>query len=146
MTQDGTSTAHGGWELSDAWILAAIGRGTRHDELNALLRAADYYNHAIPTEDEVRQGIGRLQATELIAVNGRRWQPTAAGTHLWTTSTGAGYTRVVSLLEALSSVPLREGTWDVPPGALDRAYRRYAHPFIWRLPQRKARSSTRGRH
>ncbi|MGN8247193.1 hypothetical protein ACTHAM_000865, partial [Cellulomonas soli] len=128
MTADSQGAT--GWEFSDAWILAAIGDGT-------LIGAADYYNHAVPTEVELSQGIGRLLASGLIAEVGPAWKPTTASTALWARSTGSGYLRIASLLEAMSSVALVEGIWKPPSGALDRGSRRYARPFTWMLPPRR---------
>lgn len=135
-----------GWEHTDAWILAAIGAGTRHDELSALVGAADHYAHDVPSGTDLSRSVGRLLASGLLTETARTWEPTPAGRALWERSTGSGYDRVVSLHEALASVPLVEGRREVPPGALDRAAHRHAHPFTWRLPRRRPRYSSRGRH
>jgi hypothetical protein len=142
-TQGGATPA---WEFADAWILAAIGSGTRHDELSGLLGAADHYNHAIPTEAEVSRAIGRLTASGLIQVDGTCWYPTAKGAAMVARAHGGGYTYVTSLLASMSGEPIVEGTWAVPPGALDRGYRKLTRPFAWVLPPRRKRYSTHGRH
>lgn len=144
-TEQGASPP-GGWELSDAWILAAIGAATRHGDLRDLLAAADHLNHAVPTEAEVRQGVGRLLASGLVADVGDRWVPTPRGRALASGVVAGGFERVTALLDAMASVPLVEGAWEVPPGALERAYHRYTHPLTWMLPTRPRRRSTRGRH
>ena len=135
-----------GWDQTDAWILAAIGGGTRHDELSLLVGAADHYAHDIPSAADLSGSVGRLLASGLLSATDHTWEPTPAGRALWDRSTGSGYDRVVSLLSVLAAVPLVEGRWDVPPGALDRAYRRYTHPVTWWLPRRRPRYSTHGRH
>ena len=121
------------WDLSDAWILAAVGQGCRHDEMSGLISAADYYNHAIPAETEVAQALGRLVASGLIAREGRVLAPTTAGRALWQRSEGGGYRRVESLYQALRATSLVEGIWPLEPGALSRAYRRYTRwsPWMW---------------
>ncbi|MBX9245967.1 hypothetical protein ICW40_14255 [Actinotalea ferrariae] len=134
------------WEFSDAWILAAIGDGIRHDELSGLVAAADHYNHSIPTKDEVGQGIGRLVASGLVTSAGRSLEPTPTGRTLLRADTHGGYEYVRQLFLAMARVPVVEGRWDLPPGTLERAYRRYAHPFTWWLPQRRRRQTMRGRH
>ncbi|NHT19431.1 hypothetical protein [Cellulomonas sp. IC4_254] len=134
------------WDLTDAWIFTAVGEGTRHDDLSALVGAADHYAHDVPSEADLSRSVGRLLASGLLTETARAWQPTAAGRALWEGSTGAGYGRVVSVHEQLVSVPLVEGRREIAPGALDRAHHRHAHPFTWRLPRRRPRYSTRGRH
>lgn len=134
------------WEFADAWIFAAIGYRTRHDELSGLLGSADHYNHSIPTQAEVSQAIGRLTASDLVRVDGRNWRPTAEGRSLLDRAQGGGYFYVRSLLATMSGTPVVEGRWTVPPGALDRGYRRYTHPFTWMLAPRGKRFGTHGRH
>ncbi|MBX9246205.1 hypothetical protein ICW40_15510 [Actinotalea ferrariae] len=133
------------WEFSDAWILAAIGESTRHDELSGLVAAADHYNHSIPTEDEVSQGIGRLVASGLVTIVGRSLEPTPTGRTLLRADTRGGYEYVRWLFLSMAHVPVVEGRWDLLPGTLERAYRRYAHPFTWWLPPLRRRRATHGR-
>lgn len=132
MTPRASSLDESPWRYSDAWILAAIGYGCRHDELSGLIGAADHYNHAIPAAGEVSQAIGRLVASEVISIRGRRLVPTEAGKTIWRRSKGDGYQRIVSLQAALSAVPMVEGAWELPADALERGYHRYAHPLTWR--------------
>ena len=119
------------WSFSDAWVLAAIGDGRRPSKLRDIVGAADYYNHAIPTEDELVQGLRRLMASGLVREEERKFAATPAGRTLWNSSSGNGYDRVESLLEGLEHTPLVEGRHDLPPCAVHEAYRRYIRWFPW---------------
>ncbi|WP_213284440.1 hypothetical protein [Cellulomonas hominis] len=134
------------WELADAWVLASVERGCSSTDLTRLLAAADRLHHAIPEHDEVARGVGRLAASGLLEVTAQHLAPTPAGAEVLRRGTGAGDDLVLSLLDALRPVPLVEGVWAVPPGAIEAGHRRYTHPLTWWLPPRRRRYSSRGRH
>jgi hypothetical protein len=134
------------WELADAWVLASVGHGCSSTDLSRLIAAADRLHHAVPEQDEVARGVGRLSASGLVEVTTQHLAPTPAGTAVLDRGSGAGYDLVLSLLDALRPVPLVDGVWAVPPGAVEAGYRRYTHPLTWWLPPRRPRYSSRGRH
>jgi len=109
------------WEFSDAWILAAVGQNRRGTDFEYRLRSADHYNHAIPTVEELSQGLGRLIASGLVSASEGRFASTAAARRVWSNSRGDVYTRVVTLLEAMQREPLTEGAWPVSQSSITDA-------------------------
>jgi hypothetical protein len=129
MTAD--AQRHPTWEVADAWVLASVGRGCSSTDPSLLIGAADHHMHAVPESADVAQGIGRLTASGLLEVTTRHIAPTPSGTAVLARATGAGCVLVLSLLEALRPVPLVDGVWPVPPGAMEAGYRRRARPLTW---------------
>lgn len=111
------------WEWSDAWILGSIGPRRRGTDLRWLLRSADMLNHAIPTEAEVGQGLGRLVASGLVVHRGLRFAMTPAGKRLWGQVSGRQFEIVNSLFSSLKDVPMTEGTWPLHPADVPSARR-----------------------
>ena len=133
------------WEFSDAWIFAAIGSGRRGTNLRGVIGSADHYNHAIPTLEELRQALGRLTASGLVSSDGDKFTATAAGRRVWKRSRGDVYTRVTTLLEALTEQPLTDGRWDVSNDAVTEAHAEYARDVagltrIWKWPTTRRRT------
>jgi hypothetical protein len=111
------------WTSSDAWIFAAIAGGAdssvRESTLADVIAGADVINHAIVTEDEFTQAIGRLTAVEAIGVSpdGSRYWPTATGLQLrrrWRHGL-FGWTVILPGLRKLGAPP--DAHWLLPAGA-----------------------------
>lgn len=63
---------------ADGWILLAVAMcGPSGGDLRTILATADYVNHAIPTYDELAEGLARLQQRGLVARRGDRFARTA---------------------------------------------------------------------
>jgi hypothetical protein len=115
------------WDWSDAWLLMAI--ALYEDEgcdLVGLIAAADACNHAIPTRDEIAQGIGRLEASSLVRAAAGQFTLTTRGRDLAARRSG-GYFEQSGSLHAilLEEQPLVEGEWPVSSAACHAAYERY---------------------
>src|SRR5690242_10909572 len=57
---------------ADAWILAALALCHREEgaTLDAIISAADYLNHAIPTQEELKTALGKLERAGLAKAKG----------------------------------------------------------------------------
>lgn len=114
------------WVFSDAWVFTAIavydlaGCG-----LTDVLAAGDAMNHAILTEDELAQGVGRLAASGLVSVEGDCFALTTRGQALASRRKGGLMGQVTSVQALLRQVDLREGRWPVSAGTLDAAQTAY---------------------
>jgi hypothetical protein len=86
-------------------------------------------NHAIVTDDELAQAVGRLAASGMVNVAEDRFALTSNGRALTSRRKGGLIGQVTSVLALLRQVDLREGRWPVPAGALNAAFSDYQ----WRL-------------
>jgi len=105
-------------------MLAAVGTNWRGTTLLGLLRSADHYNHAVPTDIELTQGLGRLIASGFVAQHKARFAVTSAGRALWKRSGGDVYDRVETLFHALKENPVEEMNLYIDAGDLGRAHER----------------------
>lgn len=115
------------WQFADAWVFTAI--AVHRDagcDLSGLLAAGDAINHAILADDEVSQGIGRLEASGLVAVQDGHFSLTPEGQDLAARRKGGMFGQVRSVQALLKRKDLRDELWIVPAGALDAAYAAYS--------------------
>lgn len=119
------NTTAGSWEFSDAWVLTAIAVYGRPCTLTDVLAAADAMNHAILTDDELAQAIGRLTASGLVTVTDGHFALTSSGGTLTARRKGGLIGQVKSVQALLRQVDLRDGRWPLPAGALDAAFSEY---------------------
>jgi len=124
------------WTLSDAWVFAAIAyvadTGVVGEQtLSDVITYADMINHAIPSEDEFVQAIGRLTATGIVSVSAdrARYWPTPAGLELrrrWRHSL-FGWDILLPGLRKLGAAP--DAGWSLPVGAYAQAVREHEKRF-----------------
>jgi hypothetical protein len=124
------------WTQSDAWVFAAItyvadAGPVGEQTLSDVLAYADVINHAIPTEEEFVQAIGRLTATGVVSVSAdsARYWPTPAGLELrrlWRHSL-SGWDILLPGLRKLRAAP--DARWSLPDGAYAQAVREYEKRF-----------------
>ena len=116
-----------GWQFADAWVLTAIAvHGEAGCDLTGLLAAGDAINHAILTDAEVSQGIGRLEASGLVAVQDGHFSLTPDGQDLASRRKGGMIGQVRSVEALLKRKDLTDKRWRVPAGALEAAYAAYS--------------------
>ena len=114
------------WFFSDAWVFTAIAvRDLASCALTDVIAAADAMNHAILTEDELAQGVGRLAASGLVSVEGDRFALTAQGQALGSRRQGGLMGPVKSVQTLLQGVDLKEGRWPLAAETLDAACKAY---------------------
>ena len=60
---------------TDAWILAALALCHREEgaPLDAIISAADYLNHAIPTQEELKTALAKLKLAGLAKARGEHF-------------------------------------------------------------------------
>ena len=122
----------GQWQLSDAWVFAAI-EGTGVEDgytLTQVVAKGDGINHAILTEEEFCRAVPRLAAAGLIGaeLGADRYWHTEKGSELY-----ARCMRRRGLFGWIDAIPpaLRrlgspfDGPWNLPPGAFDNAVREW---------------------
>ena len=124
------------WTRSDAWIFAAIAyvadAGSAGEQtLSDVIAFADVIDHAIPTEDEFVQAIGRLTATGIVRVSadGGRYSATPAGLELrrlWRHNL-LGWDVLLLGLQKLGAPP--DVRWSLPDGAFAQAVKEYHTRF-----------------
>jgi hypothetical protein len=68
-------TARPAFTSTDAWILAALALCHREEgaPLDAISSAADYLNHAIPTQEELKSALAKLELAGLARARGERF-------------------------------------------------------------------------
>lgn len=117
------------WRFEDAWILASL-----DPSLVTTIAAADFFNHAIVTVDEVRDALGRLVGSGLAEPRLSWFSRTAAGNALVGDLQNDFALR--SLLARLSKVPLITTSVVVDAEVFDRGVRDYLRPWtpsrLWR--------------
>jgi hypothetical protein len=113
--------------------------------LDVLIGTADWINHAIPLDDELRGGLNRLIAAGLISESEDRFRLTEAGEALHAKAQKrAGLRKEFDRLKIefdAMAVPA-EATWTPPERALDEAraaYHKRMAAAIRALPKRRTR-------
>ena len=100
-----------GWDLSDAWILAAIGPAQGWVRLRSVVRAADHYNHAVPSDAEVSSALRNLASAGLLEARDGSVRLTGPGRRLWEDAEAiSGLDLVLHLQEALAAVRFVAGS------------------------------------
>jgi hypothetical protein len=123
--------------MSDAWVFSSID-GTGPDDgcsLAQVIAKADAVNHAILTEEEFIQAVGRLVAAGLIGAQAevdRYWRTDAGGVLYRQRMKGRGlFGWIDEIPPALRRLgEPQDKAWSLPPGAFELAiekYRREAH-------------------
>jgi hypothetical protein len=132
-----------GWQLSDAWVFAAIeGRSVEDGySLTQIIAKADGINHAILEEDEFTRAIPRLVNAGLVGadLDADRYWHTDAGHDLYARRMKRhglfGWTE--ALPPALRRLgPPQDGTWVLPHGTFQAAvdeWHRRADEILARL-------------
>lgn len=99
-----------GWDLSDAWILAAIGPAQGWVRLRSVVRAADHDNHAVPSDAEVSSALRNLASAGLVEARDGSVRLTGPGQRLWEDAAAiSGLDLVLHLQEALAAVRFAAG-------------------------------------
>jgi hypothetical protein len=126
----GSDSEHPRWNLSDAWVLAAIAndRQPTPHALIEVIAIADGINHDLLTEGEFCQAIGRLLAAGLIGADAEadRYWPTQAGSKIrerWRHGSFGWIDAVPPQLQRLGEP--QNTRWPLPQGGFDRAVRDY---------------------
>lgn len=137
----------GRWQLSDAWVFAAIeGSGVENGyTLTQVIAKGDGINHAVVSEEEFCRAVPRLVAAGLIGAD-------LAADRYWRTDEGnALYKRCMKgrglfgWIDAVPPVlrrlgPPQDGPWNLPPGVFDSGVREWH-----RQAQQMLARSDRGR-
>jgi hypothetical protein len=91
------------WLDADAWILLAALHSCRKEpkELESIIGAADYINHAIPTHEELHGAINRLLAGRLLTTRRGKLIVTERATDLFAKVEATGRKAVLSQLGRL---------------------------------------------
>jgi hypothetical protein len=121
----------GQWVMSDAWVFASI-EGVGPDDGSTLAQVvakADLINHAILTEAEFIQAVGRLVAAGLIGAEADRYWLTEAGRALY--RQGMKRRGLFGWIDGIPPALRRLGepqdnAWSLPPGVFDRAIEEYS--------------------
>lgn len=124
-----TNSAAEAWRSEDAWILASLGTGRRGMTLSQLIGAADAYNHAIPTRDEVAAALGALIGAGLAEVTADGYRATSAGLALRKRWKGGMFTWSKGLLPQLEGLPRVSEEWPLSDEDFATAYRDYRRRF-----------------
>jgi hypothetical protein len=118
------------WTDSDAWVFAAIAndRPPATHTLAELIGIADGINHALPTEPEFIQAIGRLLTAGLIGADAKadRYWPTEAGVNIrqrWRHGEFGWITAIPPQLRRLGQP--HDMDWSLPEGRFDQAVQDY---------------------
>lgn len=141
------------WELSDAWVFAAIqGHSIEDgDTLTEVIANGDAINHAILTEAEFTRAVPRLINAGLIGADlaaDRYWR-TPAGHALFEQrmKRRGMFGWIDAIPPALRRLgPPNDGEWVLPPGSFDRAVRawlRRGSAIAWELMSRRRPRTTR---
>ena len=118
-----TESAAEAWRSEDAWILASLGTGRRGMTLRQLIGAADAYNHAIPTRDELSSALGSLIGAGLAEVTADGYRTTSAGLALRKPWKGGMFTWGKGLLPQLEGLPRASEEWPLSDEDFATAYR-----------------------
>jgi hypothetical protein len=118
------------WTGSDAWVFAAIANDQppATHTLTELIGIADGINHAVLTEPEFTQAIGRLLAAGLIEADAEadRYWPTEAGVNIrqrWRHGAFGWITAIPPQLQRLGQP--HDTDWSLPEGRFDQAIQDY---------------------
>jgi hypothetical protein len=121
------------WTTSDAWVFASI-EGVGPDDgstLAQVVATADLINHAILTEAEFTQAVGRLVAAGLIGAEAEadRYWRTEAGRALY--RQGMKRRGLFGWIDGIPPALRRLGepqdkAWSLPAGVFDRAIEEYS--------------------
>lgn len=136
----------GQWEMSDAWVFAAIQGHDAADgmRLRDIIFHADYLNHAVLEEHEFCRAVPRLLAVDLIGADrdaDRYWR-TAAGQELFDRrmKRRGAFGWIDAIPPALRRLgEPRDSEWTLPPGAFATAVQDYLDEFARRMRERERR-------
>ncbi|MFG2043987.1 hypothetical protein [Dactylosporangium sp. NPDC048998] len=120
------------WMWSDAWVLLSIGGAdaSTGSTLVEVIGVADYRNHAILTEPEFTQAVGRLLAAGLVGVDiaaDRYWLRDAGRVVSQHGGRGGSFEGVEAALRELGR-PTTLG-WALPADMFDSAVEAYQEGF-----------------
>jgi hypothetical protein len=129
--------------MSDAWVFAAIAndRPPATLTLGELIATADGINHAVLTEAEFTQAVGRLLAAGLISADPEtdRYWLTEAGADIRKRWRHGAFGWIHTIPPQLQRLGQPSNTdWSLPEGAFDQAVQDY-HARMRRLTEKYGR-------
>jgi hypothetical protein len=106
------------WERHHAWILQAVVFSGRRGTLRSVISNADAINMAVPTREELKRAVQRLEAAGLVRTYGTTPRATRAGRRIvrasragWGESIRSVAARVESLLHEQVPYPVHSSDW-----------------------------------
>lgn len=114
------------WDLTDAWVFAAIAVHHRRASLAQVVAAADWVNDSIVTGSELGTALGKLVGADLVRVyDDWTFELTDDGESLWTGPGRDLQRELAKVVADLSVVEPGRATVTLAPGVLDAAVKEY---------------------
>lgn len=126
MTQVARSAEIGGWDVSDAWILGAVGGFGRPCTLTDLIAAATAINETIPSAEVLESALGKLTGAGLARVfENWTFELTDEGSMVWSGDFYDIRAHLKSAQDQLANFEPGRTAVKLPRGLMDQAVAEY---------------------